>query len=164
MAKRQNTLYPALALCTFCPLASLSPDDSIAQHSFGMIVGGINALLVKEYKQGLNLLAQAACHSSSVVFLVAGKPDQPAEPCINCVPFSLCWRLFRHVAQPLKFTRAPDAEPGDVGVLSFSQSFGPADQMCQAGLSLGGPFLINAIVVADQDAVPFFNQRFEGLL
>ena len=37
-----------------------------------------------------------------------------------------------------------------------------ADQMCQTGLAFRSPFLIDAVIIADQNAVPLFDQSLEG--
>ena len=74
MAQFQNALYPALTFCARCPLASIAPDDGIAKHSFGVIIGGIDAALVKEDKQEIQSPCQyGGAIRPAIVFSHRGK-------------------------------------------------------------------------------------------
>ena len=55
------------------------------------------------------------------------------------------------------------SEAAKLGFLSSRQGVGFSDQMGQTGLAVD-PFPVQAVTVADQNAVPILDQVFEGLL
>ena len=55
------------------------------------------------------------------------------------------------------------AAGGDVEVASLRQATGSSDEMGQASLALVDPVLIDAIAIADQDALPIVGQGHKGV-
>jgi hypothetical protein len=62
-----------------------------------------------------------------------------------------------HVAQALKFLEGGVAAGRDVGIASLGQASCTADKMGQTGVPLVDPVLIDAVTIADQEALPIFD-------
>jgi hypothetical protein len=78
LAKRKDALNPPVALLTDGALRPFSPKDGIAQHAFGMVVGGRDALFHEEKPEAIDLgmepFGEPACGIASIdVFGDEGK-------------------------------------------------------------------------------------------
>ena len=144
--------------------AGFSPQYGEAQEAFGVIVRRSNPGFLEKQPQMIHFVDEAAGQFAGVVWPVAVLGHEANETRIEHVPFADRGRCFGHVAQPLQFLMGPGATLGDLLVFSFRESFGVADQMGQAGLTQSHPFRVNAITVADQNALPILNQCLESLL
>lgn len=69
-----------------------------------------------------------------------------------------------HFAETLELIPGPLAAGGEFGIFSQTEGIGLADEMGKAGLTLVGPFAIDGVVVAHEDAVPVADEFLEGLL
>lgn len=69
MAQGQNPLDPALSFRTRRSLASILPEDCVSEHSFGMVVGGVDVFFVEKNEKRLYFLFRAACHSAGIIFV-----------------------------------------------------------------------------------------------
>lgn len=103
----KNPLDPVLSFRARRSLASISPEDCVSEHSFGMVVRELDVFFVEKHEKRLYFLFKAAYHSAGIILLVPIESDQSAEPGIKGIPLSLARRSPGHSAQSLKLAPAP---------------------------------------------------------
>jgi hypothetical protein len=81
---------------------------------------------------------------------------------IEMAPFLTVRNLFGPMTKQLEIHGYLFAELADSRILSFGQTFGLPDQMCQACLPEIRPFLIGTVIVTDQNAFPILYQCQEA--
>src|SRR5208283_1989311 len=164
LSEREDALNPAVSLVALGSLASLAPKHSKPYHSLGKVIGRLYPLFCKEKKQRFHLFVEPADKSTRFTLAVLIQSDKAAKPCEKCPPFPNGRWGFGHLYQALQLLCRPLTTARKFRVLPLGQAAGLADKMRQAGLFLVYPFLINAVVVADQNAAPGADEFFEGLL
>lgn len=162
LAQGQNSLRPSLATFAHRAQALFTPEHSEAQHPFGVVVRRGNAIVLKEQPQVSHLAAQPASQLSGIVISVGVLGNQANETRIKHAPLAHRGRRFRHATQSLQLLSRPGSAARYFLGSSFGVRLGLTDEMRQATLPQADSGSIHAVAVADNDACPVLDQRFEG--
>src|SRR6185295_17881451 len=119
-------------------------------------------LTQKDPKRG-HLPGQAPGQAPGLIGALLVAINEATQAGIPRLPLPPRWWLVGHVAQALQFLAGALAAGGDSRVASLCQPSGCADEMGEACLTLVDPILIDAVAIADQDALPLVDQGQKGL-
>jgi len=119
-------------------------------------------LTQKDPKHG-HLPGQAPGQAPGLIGALLGAINEATQAGIPRLPLPPRWWLVGHVAQALQFLAGALAAGGDSRVASLCQPSGCAEERGEACLTLVAPILIDAVAIADQDALPLVDQGQKGL-
>jgi hypothetical protein len=157
----KDSFHSTVPLFTGSTLRPFAPEESKAEHAFGMTVCGSNALFDKKEPQGVDFFLEPSGKIPCCVLAVPMQRYQSDEPGIQGWPLPYPRWTMCHAAEPLQFRESPVHKPGNPGVFPLGDFPGFADQMGKSTLPYA-PTAVDTIAIADQNAFPVANQSFKG--
>lgn len=162
----EDALHPAVSLFRLGPEAPFSPEDRIADHSFGKVVGRVHPFLVEKHPQALDFLFQTTGEAPRRILFasIPVLPDHLAQSSVPSPPLAHGGGILGHTHQPAELILGMTAAGRDLRIGVFAEPLGLPNEVGQALLPHADPVLVHAVIVTDQDAAPQADELLKGLL